>query len=98
MLAPEEVALVERLLAEKRLTHHEIMEEVGVSQTTVTRIADGNYRPDRRRYQRDWEGITPPTEPKQYCDQCRAMVAQPCLRCQLVAAGRTQSAREEAGA
>jgi len=82
MLAP---AIVERiccLVDEGRLSQRKIATLMRVSRGTVGRIASGN-RPDYEamRQQRRDEHRDLPTGPLERCDDCGAMVYQPCRAC-----------------
>ena len=95
MIAPQIVAEVRRLLAERKHSHREIAHRTGTCRGTVGAIASGR-RPDYEPPDED-EGEEPAGPPRR-CPNCGGLVCVPCRLCRVrktIAAGRRLAPRRK---
>lgn len=93
MLAPQRVALVERLLAEGRLSQRKIARLTGVSRATVGEIAAGRRRPVRQpaRDLTDADELNRGVPAR--CPDCGGLVYLPCRLCRVRQVARREQER-----
>ena len=80
MIAPQIVAEVRRLLAERKHSHRKIARLTGICRGSVGAIASGR-RPDYEPSEEDEE--EEPTGPPRRCPNCGGLVYVPCRLCRI---------------
>ncbi len=82
MIEQSRIELVERLLADDKLSQRKIAKLAGVSRGTVAGIADGS-RPDYSAQQVVESEVEEPTGPPIRCPGCGGRVYAPCHLCRV---------------
>ena len=83
MIAPETIAEIRRLLAEKRHSQREIARRTGVCRGSVGSIASGRRRDGDDPMGSREDEFPVPSGPPARCPGCGAMVYLPCVLCRV---------------